>query len=764
MARKRKSTRRKATTASKGMDPDIAVVLLIILGILSCVIIYGNAGSMGETLGPFLGGCFGIIKYIIPVAIFGAAFAVTKDNGKFIKSKIFQILLLLGFVSSCFTIYQMSLGNIDKTKGFETVTQAAYNLGVLNKGGGTIGAVIAYPLVSLFDYFGAAVVSLGLTSLLAIFTFGFSPSNWLLDLQDKMEENKEARIEELEARRLVREEKRKTRVANISIDDEPKGKRQKLEDIQLQDDQIKMNLGEFAEPEPKKEGKIKGLFRHGDGSGEIVENGKTTQESAPAANPNELSGLFVKQAVEKEEKTQEILQLEHNTTSEEDDVYEFPPLELMKEGNSKASRGGNKALSETALKLQKTLHSFGVAAKVENYSVGPAITRFELKPAEGVRVSKIAKLADDIALNLAAETIRIEAPIPGKQAVGIEIPNSQRDIVPLRDVLESDAFQSASSKVSMALGKDIAGEPVVADIAKMPHMLIAGSTGSGKSVCVNSLITSILYKSKPSEVKLLMVDPKVVELSVYNGIPHLLIPVVTDPKKAAGALAWAVQEMENRYTLFAKQGVRDLKGYNHSVEGTEHRPLPQIVIIVDELADLMMVAAKDVEDAICRLAQKARAAGMHLVIATQRPSVDVITGLIKANVPSRIAFAVSSQIDSRTILDMAGAEKLLGKGDMLFYPIGASKPTRIQGAFVSDDEVENIVGFIKSNGTVTYNQDIIEQIENSNKSDKEKDEEMDDEDDMDPLLNEAIESVIEIGQASTSFIQRRFKVGYARAR
>ena len=297
----------------------------------------------------------------------------------------------------------------------------------------------------------------------------------------------------------------------------------------------------------------------------------------------------------------------------------------------------------------------------------------------------------------------------------------------------------------------------------MPHVLIAGSTGSGKSVCVNSLITSILYKAKPSEVKLLMVDPKVVELSVYNGIPHLLIPVVTDPKKAAGALAWAVQEMENRYSLFAKQGVRDLKGYNHSVEETEHRQLPQIVIIVDELADLMMVAAKDVEDAICRLAQKASAAGMHLVIATQRPSVDVITGLIKANVPSRIAFAVSSQIDSRTILDMAGAEKLLGKGDMLFYPIGASKPTRVQGAFVSDDEVENIVGFIKSNGTVTYNQDIIEQIENSNKSDKEKDEEMEDGDDMDPLLNEAIESVIEIGQASTSFIQRRFKVGYARA-
>ena len=475
MARKRK-TRRRASTTSKGLDPDIAVILLVILGILSCVIIYWNAGAVGKNFGPFLGGCFGIIKYIIPIAIFGAAFAVTKDNGKFIKSKIFQLLLLLGFVSSCFTIYQMSVGNIDKSKGFETVLQAAYKLGVLNKGGGTIGAVIAFPLVSLFGYFGAAVASLGLTSLLAIFTFGFSPSNWLLDLQDKMEENKELRQEELEARRAIREEKRKTRVANIPLDDR---NMRYEEELRLNDDQIKMNLGDLDNQKAnKKEGKIKGLFRHNDGSSEIIENGKISQEQKATPNPNELSGLFVKQAVEKEEKTQEILQLEHNTTSEEDDNYEFPPLELMKEGKLKSQKGGNKALSETALKLQKTLHSFGVAAKVENYSVGPAITRFELKPAEGVRVSKIAKLADDIALNLAAETIRIEAPIPGKQAVGIEIPNNQRDIVPLRDVIESDAFQDASSKVSMALGKDIAGNPVIADIAKMPHMLIAGSTGS----------------------------------------------------------------------------------------------------------------------------------------------------------------------------------------------------------------------------------------------------------------------------------------------
>ena len=437
---------------------------------------------------------------------------------------------------------------------------------------------------------------------------------------------------------------------------------------------------------------------------------------------------------------------------------------MLSKGSKKGLKGGAKALTDTATKLQKTLYSFGVSAKVENVSVGPTITRYELKPSEGVRVSKIANLADDIALNLAAETIRIEAPIPGKQAVGIEVPNKEKEAVHFRDVIESEEFEDNSSKLSVALGKDVAGQTIIADIAKMPHVLIAGSTGSGKSVCINTIISSFVYNAKPSEVKLVMIDPKVVELSVYNGIPHLLIPVVTDPKKAAGALAWAVQEMDDRYNKFAQKGVRDLKGYNKAIEKEdEARKLPQIVIIVDELADLMMVAAKDVEESICRLAQKARAAGMHLVIATQRPSVDVITGLIKANVPSRIAFAVSSQVDSRTILDSVGAEKLLGKGDMLYFPAGAPKPARVQGAFVSDEEVEKIVDFIKQNGTATYSEDILETIENSNKTDKEIAMEKDEDDDTDPFLMDAIETVVETGQASTSFIQRKFKVGYARA-
>ena len=518
------------------------------------------------------------------------------------------------------------------------------------------------------------------------------------------------------------------------------------------EDQITINLNE-REPNRKKYKQDKD---------DLVPLTKESKEQE-VAHPNTIeANLFKQEQEQKEEKTKEVLVLEHTLTTEEEH-YEFPPIEFLSEGEGRVIKGGKKALADTATKLQKTLYSFGVSAKVENVSVGPAITRYEIKPAEGVRVSKIANLADDIALNLAAESIRIEAPIPGKQAVGIEIPNKENEIVHLRDIIETEKFIEHKSKLAFALGKDVAGEEVVTDIAKMPHVLIAGSTGSGKSVCINTLITSIIYKAKPNEVKLLMVDPKVVELSVYNGIPHLLIPVVTDPKRAAGALAWAVQEMVNRYSLFASKGVRDVKGYNAIEKEGGTGKLPQIVIIIDELADLMMVAAKDVEDAICRLAQMARAAGMHLVIATQRPSVDVITGIIKANIPSRIAFAVSSQVDSRTILDMVGAEKLLGKGDMLFYPSGASKPTRVQGAFVSDKEVEKIVDYLKSNGgEATYNEDIIESIEKANSTDKEL-EQMEDDDDTDPLLMEAIDTVVETGQASTSFIQRRFKVGYARA-
>ena len=395
--------------------------------------------------------------------------------------------------------------------------------------------------------------------------------------------------------------------------------------------------------------------------------------SIPNSNNHVEANLFKQEEQTKEAQTKQVLMLEHTQTIE-DEQYEFPPVNLLNVSKKPGLKGGNREIVDTADKLQKTLSSFGVSARVTNASRGPAITRYEIQPDEGVRVNKIASLSDDIALNLAASSIRIEAPIPGKQAVGIEIPNKDNDIVFLREIIESDDYQNAASKLTIALGKNVAGDNIVADIANMPHVLIAGATGAGKSVCINTFITSILYKAKPSEVKLVMIDPKVVELGMYNGIPHLLIPVVTDSKKAAGALAWAVNEMVNRYSLFADKGVRDIKGYNDILEREKiGGMLPQIVIIIDELADLMMVAPNDVEDAICRLAQMARAAGMHLVIATQRPSVDVITGIIKANIPSRISFSVSSQVDSRTILDMAGAEKLLGKGDMLFYPVRSIK-------------------------------------------------------------------------------------------
>ncbi|MBU5481530.1 DNA translocase FtsK [Blautia sp. MSJ-19] len=447
--------------------------------------------------------------------------------------------------------------------------------------------------------------------------------------------------------------------------------------------------------------------------------------------------------------------------------YHYPPLKLLKRGDGKSQGDSDEHLRKTAKKLQDTLHNFGVNVTVTNVSCGPTVTRYELQPEMGVKVSKIVNLADDIKLNLATPDIRIEAPIPGKAAVGIEVPNKENHAVMLREILQSQEFQTAKSKLSFAVGKDIAGKPVVTDIAKMPHLLIAGATGSGKSVCINTLIISILYKASPEDVKLIMIDPKVVELSVYNGIPHLFIPVVTDPKKAAGALNWAVTEMMSRYNTFAEYSVRNLQEYNRKVEGMripegEERPekMPQIIIIVDELADLMMVAPGEVEDAICRLAQLARAAGIHLIIATQRPSVNVITGLIKANMPSRIAFSVSSGVDSRTILDMNGAEKLLGKGDMLFYPQGYQKPARLQGAFVSDEEVSSIVDFLaEKNPGTQYNSQIEQQVNTASAAGGGASSG----DDRDVYFVDAGKFIIEKEKASIGMLQRMFKIGFNRA-
>lgn len=496
-----------------------------------------------------------------------------------------------------------------------------------------------------------------------------------------------------------------------------------------------------------------------------MEEPREESEAESEILPQEKKKAKKTTAKEKQEQSQEILSeiAEQEPLQEE---YKFPPMTLLQK--SRRGKGGDsdQKLYETAQKLEGTLKSFGVNVTVTNASCGPTVTRYELQPEQGVKVSRIVNLADDIKLNLAVADIRIEAPIPGKAAVGIEVPNETNSAVFLRDLLDTPQFKDFDSQLAFAVGKDIAGQPVITDIGKMPHLLIAGATGSGKSVCINTLIMSILFKARPDDVKLIMIDPKVVELSVYNGIPHLLIPVVTDPKKAAGALNWAVAEMEDRYNKFAKYNVRDMKGYNKKVAAIgdvedEEKPvkLPQIVVIVDELADLMMVASKEVEDSICRLAQLARAAGIHLIIATQRPSVNVITGLIKANMPSRVAFAVSSGVDSRTILDMVGAEKLLGKGDMLFYPQGYPKPARLQGSFVSDKEVSAVVEFLTADKEpVAYDASISEKISNATVGGAAIADS-----DRDALFAEAGRFIIEKDKASIGMLQRMFKIGFNRA-
>ena len=762
MAKRGRKRKKQSIQKKKQVNTSIVVALMMVASILLAVLIYSKSGFIGENLSPYLGGIMGYIKYILPIGVFIIAIYIGYQGETAWSKKIIEFSVMLLCISIILNVFEINQGKVVvEGRSFQNVLDQFFDLGSEGIGGGSVGAIFTIPLIELFGNVGTVVACFGGIIALVIAMFGIDIVNRLSDTIDEATEKKRER--EYYKQNTATNEHGNDKVNGIEDRKETKKERRQREKIErekealdVQQLQIKLN---DEEPEKTK------LFNF-DKAQKLkpnVKNSQTNKNLSEQAPDFIEDPLFKKLEEKKEEKTKEVLQLEH-AISVEDENYEFPPLTLLSQGSSKGLKGGKRALADTASKLQKTLYSFGVSAKVENVSVGPAITRYELKPAEGVRVSKIANLADDIALNLAAKTIRIEAPIPGKQAVGIEVPNEESEIVHIRDILDTDSFKDNKSKLAFALGKDVSGTEIVTDIAKMPHVMIAGATGSGKSVCINTLIASIIYKAKPSEVKLVMVDPKIVELSVYNGIPHLLIPVVTDPKKAAGALAWAVQEMENRYTMFASKGVRDLKGYNDAVENEDGiGKLPHIVIIIDELADLMMVAKGDVEDAICRLAQKARAAGMHLVIATQRPSVDVITGLIKANIPSRIAFAVSSQVDSRTILDQVGAEKLLGKGDMLFFPTGAPKPVRIQGAFISDKEVEKIVDFVKSNGETVYRDDITEYIEKANTTDKEIDDGALNDDETDPLLNEAIETVIETGQASTSFIQRKFKVGYARA-
>ncbi len=730
------SQKKKNMPASPKKNQRIGAIILFAFGLFLSSLAFIPGQNIWLAAHEILFGLFGVPGMFLGLLLmlFSLLFASERIEVS-VEHKSWQLGLLFLFICALVQIL-MRQPQSDQSI-FENI-MAAFNDGVSLKGGGVIGAMLAVPLaIGLGKTAGAVLLSILIFVFLLIIT-GTTLIGFFRSVATPVR-----KAEETARLHYQQRQEKKNRQIDIPLDDS-------LPPHPVSSNKKKFFVPDIENPSPKKSKKNKG--------------------------DSPLDDLVKKAAQQPEKEADEVHPISlalHNKEGRSDSPYSYPPLSLLKTAKRLTGKNISGELRDNADRLVATLRSFGVQTKITDISRGPTVTRYELQPSVGVKISKITNLADDIALNLAAGGIRIEAPIPNKAAVGIEIPNKQKEMVFLREIVGSDTFKEAESNLSFALGKDIAGNIAVADIAKMPHILIAGSTGSGKSVCINSLIVSLLYKSSPDEVRFLMIDPKVVELGGYNGIPHLLVPVVTDPRKAAGALGWAVTEMLNRYKMFAQAGVRDLKGYNQIAEKTaakdgeeEMNPMPQIVIVIDELADLMMAASKEVEDAICRLAQMARAAGMHLVIATQRPSVDVITGIIKANIPSRIAFTVSSQVDSRTILDSGGAEKLLGKGDMLFSPVGQQKPTRIQGCFVSDKEVEDVISYVKGQTTIEYSDDIMEEIERQ-AADTAKTPSGtgggDDLEDQDVMLPSAIECVVEAGQASTSFLQRRLKLGYARA-
>lgn len=729
----------------------------------------------GESVWAFLHDClfglFGLAGYAIgPILIYIAIILALDRPIGAIKHKAWQSTLFLVLISSFIQV--TFVGTVG---GYSFIDKLAnlYEAGVRLEGGGLMSSLIGWPLLAACGQVGAAIIiGLIIFVFLMILTgstlMGFfrgvkkGVSAPVQKISDSYNERVEYREQQNDARFDI----------DVDLGDMPEHPVSSPKPVI---DAPKIPKAETWRERRKKRREMAQIVP------EYIGASKESGEETPPLEEAPLEPLFPaakqpEEAVIKEPKKPEPRpvpvkegpddQLEFIVDSPAPDpTYNRPPLSLLRKAVGHANRDVSSELKANAERLVDTLKSFGVQTRVINVSRGPTVTRYELQPSAGVKISRITNLADDIALNLAAAGVRIEAPIPNKPAVGIEVPNRQTDVVTMREILESSEFDAAKSKLTVALGRDIAGQARVTDIAKMPHVLIAGSTGSGKSVCINSIIISLLYKSSPAEVRFLMIDPKVVELGVYNGIPHLLVPVVTDPRKAAGALGWAVTEMLKRYKMFADNGVRDLEGFNRlAAKSDELEPMPQIVIIIDELADLMMAAASEVEDAICRLAQMARAAGMHLVIATQRPSVDVITGVIKANIPSRIAFAVSSQVDSRTILDGAGAEKLLGRGDMLFYPVGSPKPVRIQGCFVTEKEVEKVVEYVKSSDGAEYDEAIAEEIDKQAPQAKEKpSSDGGGFEDHDAMIDDAAMCVIEAGQASTSYLQRRLKLGYARA-
>ena len=745
---KKKPMNKKNTNENSNNKTDIKGIILISLGLILALAIYTNfAGALSIFARKIIFNLIGILSLGLPIYLiyFGINLIKFKSNIKYAR-KIIGITVIYVIIGLFFATVKIQ--TVDSI-GFSNTLRDILSYDGFNIHGGILCHIIAYPLSMLVGFLGAYIFYITFAIISSVLLMDITLYEVYTEIINKFKSRKKAI-------RKFKSSNKKASSPSIAIDDSS-------EDKFIKDINNKIQILDFMRNSEIKD--------HVDTLPEInihisEEDNTLDEYNVELFNNIKHSSTKHNKGITESEKsvvTKEIDTMLNTSKENFIKIYTYPKLDLLNNNaKSKMKNEDKQDLFDNANKLEDTLMSFGVEAKVLQVTKGPSVTRFEIQPSPGVKVSKIVNLQDDIALGLAASAVRMEAPIPGKSAIGIEVPNKKQTPVFLREVLDSKEFQESTKKISFALGKDITGACIVGDLSEMPHMLIAGATGSGKSVCINSLIVSLLYKYSPDEIKLLMIDPKVVELSIYNGIPHLLIPVVTEPKKAAGALNWAVNEMDKRYELFTKYKVKNIKSYNQQVDkGFISEKLPYIVLIVDELADLMMTCPNDVEDYICRLAQKARAAGIHLIIATQRPSVDVITGVIKANIPSRISFAVSSGVDSRTILDQTGAEKLLGRGDMLYSPMGANKPLRIQGAFISEEEVENVVDFIKSSeDEVNYREEIIEHINNENLSSSSH---SGDSEENDELLDEAIKLVVEYQQASTSFIQRKLRIGFNRA-
>lgn len=794
--KKTNSTNKKKNTKSAAKNSlfntqhkQIASLVGCFFALFMGAVVFIEAGSLWGMLRNLFFGLFGLTAFVLPFFIFFVSIvsAMGKDTRKY-KQKVAEsfviFVLLVSFLHIVNCEPELTYGE-QLSEAYKVFKE--YDGTGMHYGYGVFGAVFGgLPLLMTAGNKLAAgvVVVLVLLALLMLFTGTTvlklisslrKPAEAAADYaEEKMEDFKETYetvsedIHERRARNAAkrRKESKHQIELDVPIDDGvaiDNGVEPILDTSVNNPEEEKIELlGEFEDAPPTYVPSLDEIF---------------SKQTVAEAHFEEVIDAFEEETqVEAETIENEEIEEVYNETEEAKEiiseiVYELPPLECLEKPKLNSNSGSSEELRQRGETIVKTLKSFGVGTRIVDICQSPSVTRFELQPDPGVKISKITALADDIAMNLAAYGVRIEAPIPNKNAVGIEVPNAEKAMVTLREILESPSFKNSKSKLNVALGRDIQGEATCADLAKMPHLLVAGTTGSGKSVCLNTMIMSLLYNAKPDEVKLIMIDPKKVEFTVYRSIPHLLVPVVADPRKAAGALSWAVAEMDKRYALFADNGVRNLQGYNNYAIAEGLPKMPQIVIIIDELSDLMMAASNEVEDSICRLAQKARAAGMHLIVATQRPSVDVITGLIKANIPSRIAFAVKSQIDSRTIIDTQGAEKLLGNGDMLYCPVGLSKPVRVQGSYVSDDEIERVIDFVKSQGEVKYDDAVMKEIElKAAQEGKKKSSSAIDTDNMgaggdydDEMFPKAVEVVVEAGMASTTLLQRKLKLGYARA-